>query len=72
MVGSGTTLVECKLLGRRAVGVNINPDGVMVAANRLDFSYETLDADYQAPELVITELKKNHNNINVNPQYLTR
>ncbi|MCZ7385121.1 MAG: DNA methyltransferase [Candidatus Methanoperedens sp.] len=51
MVGSGTTLVECKLLGRRAVGVDINPDAVMVARNRLDFAYTPLDADYQAPEI---------------------
>ncbi len=29
MAGSGTTIVECKLLGRRAVGVDINPDAVM-------------------------------------------
>ncbi|MFZ3383442.1 MAG: hypothetical protein WA144_05915 [Candidatus Methanoperedens sp.] len=39
--------------------------------NRLDFSYAPLDVDYVAPELVVTELKKNHNNINVNPPYLT-
>ncbi len=51
MAGSGTTLVECKLLGRRAVGVDINPDAVMVARNRLDFSYAPLDADYGAPEI---------------------
>ncbi len=51
MMGSGTTLVECRLLGRRAVGVDINPDAVMVARNRLDFSYAPLDADYQAPEI---------------------
>jgi len=51
MMGSGTTLVECKLLGRRAVGVDINPDAVMVARNRLDFSYAPLDADYVAPEI---------------------
>ncbi len=51
MTGSGTTLVECKLLGRRAVGVDINPDAVMVARNRLDFAYTPLDADYQAPEI---------------------
>jgi len=51
MVGSGTTLVECKLLGRRGVGVDINPDAVMVARNRLDFSYAPLDADYVAPEI---------------------
>lgn len=51
MVGSGTTVVEGKLLGRHAVGVDINPDAVMVARNRLDFSYAPLDADYVAPEI---------------------
>jgi DNA modification methylase len=51
MAGSGTTAVECKLLGRHAVGVDINPDAVMVARNRLDFSYAPLDADYVAPEI---------------------
>ena len=39
MVGSGTTLVECKLLGRNSIGVDINLDAVMVAWNRLDFTY---------------------------------
>ena len=51
MSGSGTTAVECKLLGRRAAAVDINPDAVMVARNRLDFSYAPLDADYVAPEI---------------------
>ena len=51
MASSGTTLVECKLLGRRTVGVDINPDAVMVARNRLDFSYAPLDADYKVPEI---------------------
>jgi DNA modification methylase len=37
MVGSGTTLVECRLLGRKGVGVDVNPDAAMVAMNRLDF-----------------------------------
>jgi DNA modification methylase len=39
MVGSGTTLVECKLLNRNGIGVDINLDAVMVAWNRLDFTY---------------------------------
>jgi DNA modification methylase len=47
MVGSGTTLVECKLLGRHGVGVDINHDALMVAHNRTDFSHTTLDADYK-------------------------
>jgi DNA modification methylase len=38
MVGSGTTLVECKLLGRNAIGVDINRDAVLVALDRLNFS----------------------------------
>lgn len=39
MVGSGTTLVECRLLGRNAIGVDINLDAVMVAWNRVDFAF---------------------------------
>jgi len=42
MVGSGTTLVECKLLGRNGIGVDINFDALMVAYNRLDFTYVSL------------------------------
>ena len=37
MAGSGTTLVECVLLGRKGVGVDINPAAAMVAMNRIDF-----------------------------------
>lgn len=37
MVGSGTTLVECRLMGRRGFGVDVNLDALMVAMNRLDF-----------------------------------
>ncbi len=51
MMGSGTTLVECKLLQRNAIGVDINPDAVMVARNRLDFSYQSLDEEYVKPEI---------------------
>ena len=51
MVGSGTTLVECKLLGRRGIGVDINPDAIMVTRNRLNFSYTPLDEEYKEPEI---------------------
>ncbi len=43
MCGSGTTLVECKLLNRNSIGVDINPDAVMVARDRLNFDYNPLD-----------------------------
>ena len=47
MLGSGTTVVECKLLGRDAIGVDINHDALMVAWDRLNFSHRPLDEDYR-------------------------
>ena len=47
MVGSGTTLIECKLLGRNGIGVDINLDALMVAYNRLDFAHVSF-AEQQA------------------------
>lgn len=41
MVGSGTTLVECKLCGRSAIGIDINRDAIMVALDRLSFDYDS-------------------------------
>jgi len=38
-VGSGTTLIECKLLGRHGIGVDINYEAIMVAWDRLNFKY---------------------------------
>jgi len=46
MVGSGTTMVECKLLGRNGIGVDINYEALMLTFDRLNFEpqnlYETL------------------------------
>lgn len=47
MVGSGTTLVESKLLGRNGIGVDINLDAIMVAWNRLDFTYSKTDTTHK-------------------------
>lgn len=46
MCGSGTTLIECKLLGRNAIGVDINPDCTMLTRDRLDFEYNPLDSNF--------------------------
>lgn len=40
MVGSGTTLIECKLLGRDGIGVDVNEKFLMLTRDRLDFEYE--------------------------------
>lgn len=37
--GSGTTLIECKLLNRRGIGVDINPRALNLAKERLTFNY---------------------------------
>lgn len=46
MVGSGTTAIECKLLGRNCIACDINPDAIMVTLNRLDFSYNPIDPNF--------------------------
>lgn len=38
MVGGGTTLIECKLTGRNGIGIDINPDAIMVTRDRLHFA----------------------------------
>lgn len=37
-VGSGTTLVECEILGRKGIGVDINPAAVELCKNNLNFT----------------------------------
>lgn len=41
MCGSGTTLIESKLLNRNAIGVDINPKAVILSKNRIDFDCKT-------------------------------
>lgn len=40
-LGSGTTLVEAKLLNRNAVGIDINPQSVSLSETNLNFECET-------------------------------
>ncbi|MCD6123968.1 DNA methylase [bacterium] len=51
MMGSGTTLVEAKLLGRNAIGVDININAVMLARDRLNFSAKTLFSEEDEPTI---------------------
>jgi DNA modification methylase len=56
MVGSGTTLVECKLLGRTGLGVDVNPDAAMVTMNRLDFQSEE-SANYAETKVFVGDAR---------------
>lgn len=44
-IGSGTTLIECKLTGRKGIGIDINKDALIVTRDRLNFN--TLKNDFQ-------------------------
>lgn len=37
--GSGTTMIECKLLKRKGIGIDINENALKIASNRLNFDY---------------------------------
>lgn len=37
-VGGGTTLIECKLNNRNAIGIDINPNAVEITKNKLTFN----------------------------------
>jgi len=41
MVGSGTTLIEAKLLHRNAIGIDVNKDAVSLTERALNFDYKT-------------------------------
>jgi DNA modification methylase len=60
MVGSGTTLVECRLLDRKGIGVDINPDAAMVTMNRLDFQHEKSSNDPEIRVFVGDARKLDH------------
>ena len=55
--GSGTTMIECKLLNRKGIGIDVNVNALKIAKSRLDFQYNNV---YE-PKLIkadATNLKK--------------
>jgi tRNA G10 N-methylase Trm11 len=63
MCGSGTTLIECKLLGRNGIGVDINPNCIMLTRDRLNFEYNPLETDF--PKVSIKTYVGDARNLNL-------
>ena len=40
--GSGTTMIECKLLNRKGIGIDVNVEALKLAKSRLKFEYNTI------------------------------
>ena len=66
-VGGGTTLIECKLNNRNAIGIDINPSAIEITKNKLNFDCENnveidvklgnacgLDMDDESVDLICT------------------
>lgn len=51
-MGSGTTLVACAKLGRRGIGIELDPDYFEIACNRVEEAYRQPDLFVAAPKPV--------------------
>ena len=40
--GSGTSLIECKLLKRKGIGIDVNVEALKLAKSRLNFEYNNM------------------------------
>ncbi|MEM4707710.1 MAG: DNA methyltransferase [Candidatus Anstonellales archaeon] len=56
-VGSGTTLIECKLTGRNGIGVDINKDTIMLAMDRLRFGSVSPDFPKSTQKLYVGDAR---------------
>ena len=65
--GSGTTLRVCQQLGRRAIGIEINPEYVKMTNGRLGASFEGFDSVDPRMERVPFDLRR----VDIREKYLT-
>ncbi len=48
MAGGGTTLIECRLTGRKGIGIDINPSAVNITKERLSFGDDSVFSECEA------------------------
>ncbi len=58
--GAGTTAVECKLLGRRCIGLDINEKAIELAKENIDFELPSIFGEVFEPELLIGDARDLH------------
>ncbi|WP_307167850.1 TRM11 family methyltransferase [Carboxydocella sp. ULO1] len=47
MVGSGTTLIEAKILGRKGIGVDINEKAINITRERIKIDYNNTESNFK-------------------------
>ena len=56
--GAGTTAVECKLLNRDFIGIDINPHAVQLASTNLDFGVSSTNLFTPKTQLLVGDARK--------------
>ena len=54
-MGSGTTLVACAKMGRKGIGIDLDPEYYEIACKRVEEAYRQPDMFVQAPQATPTQ-----------------
>ncbi len=53
-LGSGSTMIETKLLNRQGIGIDINPNAIDITKSRIDFNFD-MQKEYYEPTLHLAD-----------------
>lgn len=54
-MGSGTTLVACAKMGRKGIGIELDPEYFEIACKRVEEAYRQLDLFVEPPKPAVQE-----------------